>query len=562
MYLQAKTGELIEWDYTSVVSYDDAFNEIELDVVIHSPKGEKWVVPTFWRGGLRWSVRFIAKDTGLYTLVSMCSDTENSYLHDIRGQLDVRQGQDIFPQVLALSSDHSYLIEETKKPFFWLADTWWMALSQRLSFPEDFKTLTDKRKEQGYNVIMFVAGLFPDMDSFDPRASNEAGLPWEQAYTRINPAYFDEADKRVDYLITAGLVPCIVGAWGYYLLHLGEQKMKQHWRYIIARWGAYPVVWTIAGEATMPFYLSEDKANDTVSLRQGWTEIGHYIKKIEAFGRLITIHPTEVGRKQLDDDTMLDINLIQSGHNGYESVSHTAKLLGQELKYSHKMPLLMGESNYEGILRDTHPAVQRLTFWTAILSGSKGYTYGANGIWQVNTKTLAFGATPHGGTWGNTPWQVSYKYQGARQLGYAKTLLSKYPWWLLKPQPECLLPYQESVDARSVRVAGIDKKLRIHYFYGPVAPWHEPKYQLIHLEKNSKYRAYFWDPQTAKVYPIPDIQTDSNGSWEMLATPTFEDWIFIVEYVSISHSMKPSVKKSLKDRTLRALKISVKKFIS
>jgi hypothetical protein len=63
-----------------------------------------------------------------------------------------------------------------------------MALSSRLSYPKDFQYLTAYRKNQGFNTIMLVAGLFPDMDSFDKRGCNEAGFPWEGKYSRINPS--------------------------------------------------------------------------------------------------------------------------------------------------------------------------------------------------------------------------------------------------------------------------------------------------------------------------------------------------------------------------------------
>ena len=39
------------------------------------------------------------------------------------------------------------------------------------------------------------------MPPFDPRGANEAGFPWETDYTRINPAYFDAADLRIQYLV-------------------------------------------------------------------------------------------------------------------------------------------------------------------------------------------------------------------------------------------------------------------------------------------------------------------------------------------------------------------------
>ena len=83
---------------------------------------------------------------------------------------------------------------------------------------------------------------------------NEAGYAWEDGYSRVNPRYWDLADQRMQYLVDNGLMPCIVGAWGYHLPPMGVEKMQRHWRYMIARWGAWPVVWCLAGELTMPFW--------------------------------------------------------------------------------------------------------------------------------------------------------------------------------------------------------------------------------------------------------------------------------------------------------------------
>jgi len=114
-------------------------------------------------------------------------------------------------------------------------------------------------------VIQIIAGLYPDMPAFDRRGANEAGYPWGADYARINPKYFDMADLRIQELVNRGLVPCIVGRWGYFLGFMGLAKIKQHWRNIVARWGAYPVIWCLAGEGTMPYYLSQNKSADSAA---------------------------------------------------------------------------------------------------------------------------------------------------------------------------------------------------------------------------------------------------------------------------------------------------------
>ena len=545
--MTAKTHTLIEWEYLSSILYDTPFDDIELDVHITLPSQETIIVPTFWAGENKWKVRFIPSQLGTYHLCSVCTDTSNKSLHHINKTIDVlEEGSNTYASPIFVSENKQYLTQNNT-PFFWLSDTWWMALSSRLTFPKSFKRLANKRKEQGFNVIQLVAGLFPDMDSFDKKCENEAGLPWypdeNNGYMRINPAYFDAADQRIAYLAQEGFTLCVLGAWGYYLEHMGIDKMKQHWRYIIARWGVYPTVWCAAGEAIMPYYLSENRNRETQAQKEGWTEIVRYIKEIDPFGHLITIHPTEVGTAQLTDASLLDINLLQASHQGYGSVEKSITLLENTIPKS-AMPVIMDEVNYEGILQDTHAAIQRLTFWTAILSGSKGYGYGANGIWQVNTRQNPFGASPHGATWGDTPWEDAFMLSGAQHISLAKKLLVSIDWHTLTSQQSYLHPHADVYEARAPRIAGIDERLRIVYFYAGVAPW-DAHYSISHLNTNLEYSAYFWNPSTAQKHLIHPIKVSTQGTWKIPALPTLEDWVIVLEATEEKYVKEPSEKKVL-----------------
>lgn len=142
-------------------------------------------------------------------------------MHNQKGEVEVHpyQGNNSFLKhgPLRVSENHRYLEHIDGTPFFWLADTWWMGLCKRLTWPEDFRILTQDRVKKGFTVIQLVVGLYPEIAPFDERGVNEAGFPWERGYTRINPAYFDMADLRIEHLVNSGLLPCIVGCWGYYL---------------------------------------------------------------------------------------------------------------------------------------------------------------------------------------------------------------------------------------------------------------------------------------------------------------------------------------------------------
>ena len=347
---------------------------------------------------------------------------------------------------LKVAQDRRHFEYANGTPFFWLGDTWWMGLCKRLRWPDDFETLTADRVQKGFTVVQIVAGLYPDMEPYDLRGANEAGYPWEPDFARINPAYFDMADVRIQYLADHGLAACIVGFWGYFIPRMGMAKVKQHWRYLVARWGAYPVFWCLAGEGTMPYYLSKTKEQDAETQKQGLTELARYVRTIDAHHHPITIHPSSSARLCVTDPSLLDFDMLQTGHNDRQSVPNTIEKVQASLAASPQMPVLIGEVCYEGIQEASRQEVQRFMFWTAILSGNGGHTYGANGIWQVNTPQQPYGLSPHGHSWGGPPWKVAAQLPGSGQLGMAKKLLMRYSWWKLEADPDLISPRWSSED--------------------------------------------------------------------------------------------------------------------
>ena len=219
-----------EWSYSSGRPYADPFNDVVLDVEVTDPDGEAHRVPAFWAGEQTWTVRYASPKIGAHRYRSICSDAENADLHDQEDVLEVGPYEGDNPVLrhgpLRVSSNQRHLEHRDGTPFFWLGDTWWMGLCQRLTWPGAFQQLGADRIGKGFTVIQIVAGLYPDMPQFDERGANEAGYPWEQDYGRINPAYFDMADVRIQWLVRSGLVPCIVGCWGYFLPWMGVETMS------------------------------------------------------------------------------------------------------------------------------------------------------------------------------------------------------------------------------------------------------------------------------------------------------------------------------------------------
>ena len=516
-----------EWMYTSAKVYSDPCNEVELEVVITGPDRVEQRVPAFWSGGQTWRVRYSPRTTGQYTYRTLCSDTQNVYLDGQQGKFEVKDYEGDNPLyrrgAVEVAADKRHFAQADGTPFFWLGDTWWMGLCQRLKWPEDFQTLAADRVKKGFSVIQIVAGLYPDMPEFDARGANEAGFPWDKEKKHLNPAYFDAADRRIQYLVEQGLVPSIVGCWGYHLPMYGEAAMKKHWRNLVARWGAYPVIWCLAGEGSMPYYLSEHREQDVAQQKHGWTEIARYVRGIDPYRRPLSIHPSNNARDVVEDASVLDFDMLQTGHSDRASLPGTIRQITNSLARLPRMPVVNAEVCYEGILEASREEVQRLMFWADILSGAGGHTYGANGIWQVNTQDQPFGPSPHGRSWGDTPWDAASQLPGSGQLGLGKALLKRYEWWRLEPHPEWAQPHWTEQNYVQPYAAGIPGELRLVYV---PASWNLPR--LANLETNVIYQGFLFNPSNGKEIPLGRIQGDEEGKWKPPVPPIVRDWVMVL----------------------------------
>jgi hypothetical protein len=436
---------------------------------------------------------------------------------------------------LRRAAGRTYLEHEDGTPFLWLGDTWWMALCRRLDWPAGFRALTADRVAKGFTVAQIVAGLYPDMPPFDERGANEAGYPWESGFARINPSYFDMADLRLMYLIEAGIVPCIVGSWGFYMDFAGPEVLRRHWRYLIARYGAYPVVWCAAGEALMHYYLGRDQIEDEEArlarLRARWSELVRHIRDTDPFANPVTIHPTRYGHDQVDDPALLDVDMLQTGHSGYPTLSRTVAILEESMAHVPALPVLVAEANYEGIIESSREEMQRFIFWSCMLSGAAGHTYGANGLWQVNGRDQPYGPSPHGTSWGDVPWDQAYQLPGSRQLGMGKRLLERYAWWSFEAHPEWVTPHQTPQNRMSCYAAGIPELVRVCYIPAE-ACWelHGGRLRIGQLEPGMPYRATYFDPKRSVEHEIGTVEGDAECCWVPPKPPIFQDWVLVLEH--------------------------------
>jgi hypothetical protein len=416
-------------------------------------------------------------------------------------------------------------------PFFWFGDTWWMQMSDRVRWPDDFSRLVHDRASKGFNVAQIVLGFPCDLATDDPRAANEGGLPWDLDEGRINPAYFDACDQRIFTMLAAGLMPCILGAWGYHLLNIGEEAMASHWRYLVARYGALPVAWSLAGETAMGFYLSLTREEDTERQQEAWTRIAALVRSFDAYGRPLSVHPRRRSWEDLSDSSDLDYHMIQPGHmrnaigNGVEFIEEARRLFPGK-------PVVNAEPPYEGHMGTNFPDVQRYAFWSSVLSGAAGFTYGAAGIFQANDRDRPTGNRPDGGAFDATTWDEALRFPGAVQLGKGKELLENLKCHEFEPRADwasVTLRWGSDAYDPPLRVysAGVPGRRRLHYI--PRRYWHWDGVTLHGLEKGVAYEAVYIDPERFTRYPLGKVTPDADGNWSVPGTPYLMDWLLLLQ---------------------------------
>ena len=523
----AQQWEVFETSFKSTKDYANAFTEAEVNVVF-SQGDTQWKVPAFWAGDNKWTVRFAPPAQGKYTYRVECTDKANSGLNGKEQTLSVAAYKGNNPLLkhgfVKTSPGKTYFEHTDGTPFFWLGDTWWKCLCKRMTW-EGFQELTADRKAKGFSVVQIVCGPYPDEGFLEPRMANEGGLPYESVkFEKVNPEYFNCADRRLKHLVDAGIAPAIVGAWGRgdcnSMQAIGPAGLKRHWRYLVARYSAYPVFWILAGEIP-----------EETKWGQGpWAEVATYLRGIDPYHRPLTCHTGHGRRGAPGDNHVIDFDMVGGNHDERIAVDpKTVAIVSSACSKEPPMPVLVGETCYEGHMQQGFGDVQRRMFWGSVLSGAAGHTYGAAGVWHASVEgdpgcaSSAFGGTK---VYDWTTWKEGMNYPGATQLGIGKKLLEQYPWSRFAPHPEW---------APGCFAAGIPGEVRFIYQpRGNIYNWDGP--EVKNLEPDVDWHVYYFDPATGRKFDQGTIKAtaqagdkDANPVTFKKKVPSPQDWLLVIE---------------------------------
>lgn len=428
--------EKVEITLHAQQSYKNPYKETQVWVDLKGPGFNKRCYG-FWDGDDIFRVRVLATAPGTWRWSSGSNQSDSglngktgkftaiSWSEPEKEQNPCRRGM-----IKPTANGHAFEYADGK-PFFLLGDTWWPTATFRYKWFDDnkerpigpkagFKDYVKFRKKQGFNCIAMIAAL-PNWANDDKPAEletpdgTELRGAWQQAGTksakdmhdekgnraflfpgkvpgyenyfpdvdRINPEYFRNLDKKIDYLNAHGFTPFIevarrdIGpAWKKYY-----QWPESYTRYIKYVWSRY--------QANICFFSPIHFDWDGSLPADDWNAAANAVIEqfgSPPFGTLVSCNPTGSSLENFghsDKAKWLTFHQIGNFHHRDGHGHRSYHLLTDIFNAVPALPAINGEPYYDG-QHGTVPGSQtaalysRSAMYGSVLSGGfGGHIYGA-----------------------------------------------------------------------------------------------------------------------------------------------------------------------------------------
>lgn len=497
--------------------------DISIKAVFWGPSNQTIEREAYWDGGNIYRISFAPIEVGMWSY-NLKADQETG-LDGVTGTIECipySGDLEIYKHgFIKVSEDGRYFTYADDTPFFWLGDTHWEFCykekweeSNHPQMQSMFKGMIDKRFEQGYTV--YQTNLRSD--------AVMGGEPyyWKEDLPNID-FYQKELDRRMYYLAGKGIVNALGLAW-FMSIENNIDRYKQLARYIIARYGALPVVWTLAGE-TGGYIKGEPQKRYVDS----WREVALYIEQNDGYHHLQTAHYTNERpfAEYYQEEDWMDFTLNQAGHGDFViSVNDYRDFLK---KHGDK-PFVEGEAMYEfcstleenGTRLCTDAMVRRVAYLT-IQTGGCGYTYGAQGIWDTHWEK-GDSNTMNVFNRFDIPWYQAIDGIAGAQMGYMKDFYMKEKFWELYPYDAG----DESVGnpfGKKLPCVTVSKDAKHWILYYPAST---RKSGMLKGFRNAVYETTWFNPRSGQ-YKKGESFTVENNEWRIPQKPDPEDWLLIVK---------------------------------
>ena len=445
-------------------------------------------------------------------------------------------------QKLKVDESGHRLVTEDDKPFFWLGDTAWRLIAKLDR--EEVLTYFEDRKKKCFNVIQLqmLPLSIKDANAYGYVAFDDGDVD------EPNEGYWAHVDFVFDQARSMGFYVALLPAWAS--AHVETKRNKEPfvnspeigYRYGLFVGNRYKtfenIIWFLGGDARPTRHEIYDE------LARGIKEgtVGG-----EAETVLMSYHPpggtfrppaTSSG-EFYHDKSWMDFNMIQSGHQignkNYERISEDYKRIppkptfDSEPCYEHH-PVKHDFENGEFYAHH----VRRRAYWS-VLAGAFGFTYGGNGVWQMDKPGHTGRSSHH-----NYFWYDALNHEGAHQMRFVRALFESRPSWI--PDQSIVVSDEGSVDDRIQSARAEDGSYWIVYvtngrtieldlskFEGSSihAWWYSPRDGLIYTcdMKETKEPLAISPNQDVQSFDPPGIVGEGN------------DWVLVLDEASKGYGL-------------------------
>ena len=534
--------QAIEITLTSSTTYVHPFQDVDVTATFIGPGNKTIARPAFWDGGSTWKIRFAPTEVGRWTMTTSSTDTRNRGLHHVikTVQCDPYSGDlDIYKHgFLKVSENGRYLTYADGTPFFYLGDTHWILSHERFDISNahgvasEFKYTVDKRVSQGFTVIQSEPGWQARSAQIrineEQNTDEEADADFKHGFTRTDLAGFANLDRKFKYIADRGLVHanaeiCWVGDPARFSIFT-EAYMARLARYWVARYGAYPVIWTIAQEIDKNYY----GAYNATTIKK-WFAAALSTADNDAYHQPVMPHMENT-------DHTTATNSWWSGkpyHSGW-AVQWQGEMADTGIaegfwNASPAKPSVLYESAYDHFWTDSREALGAA--YKAFQYGMYGYGYGANGIWN-DIYSRARRRPGDFGTAYQMPAHYFWWHDGADlrtgdQLSYFKHFYTGLEWWKLVPRFNDSAWGSFADGSRSL-LSSNGHDTYVIFFFGSGTSTGTLKQM-----ENSAYLAEWFNPRNGQYKKIESF-TPIGSQWVIPNRPTVEDWVLLVRKKGVS----------------------------
>ncbi len=554
----AETWVAEEITLISDKTYLDPFYDVDVDLKLTNGT-TTYTVPGFWDGGDVWRIRFMCPSAGVWTYETVCTDTENTGLHGITGAVKCTEYSgdlDIYKHGFVTTSyNKNYFTYADGTPFFYLGDTHWGLGDESQYMVENIASL---RAEQGYTVYQSqpIGASFNLSNGFT--ADDIKGFKaYDKKFQII--AKYGLVHTNSQFIFPSSMSTLIANNGGYsdvvlatgtknnttYTLYQISDEVDTYLeklsRYWVARYSAYPVMWTMGQEVDRDFFWTATgnfhSHADWGYANNPYHNIAEYMAKYDPYNQPLSAHQEGSSYSNAQNSSFRNIESHtwwasqwkpSLTTEGLHTIAKTYAEYGQGKPYVNYEPyyVWLQTKNFGG----------RAQGWMSFLSGFSGHAYGAQDTWAFTNGYQEGESKYYDGVDQNTSeekiaakWTDAKEYHASFQLTYMKKFLTGTvgQWYDLIPRYDDTNYLVRDEGALAAIASTADHRKIVIYFFNfdntedltvgeipNAAGFGSATGTLKNLSANTQYNYMWFNPITAeKTYG--SFTSTANGTWDI-----------------------------------------------